>query len=148
MKQYLSFGVDSELYMLSISQVHSIIKKAASEIRSLPDAPPFFLGLTQLRETTIGILSASVLFNKHSSDKEELDVIIIKTDNEELYGIVVDIVYGVKTIEPDDLQSNDMMSQLNQYVLNVYQNGDELNLVIDANRLIEIKNVKEVYDEN
>jgi purine-binding chemotaxis protein CheW len=148
MKQYLSFNVGDDFFLISIDQVNSIIKKEPKEIRPLPDAPKFFLGLTQLRESTIGILSAAVLFGKEFTQEDEMDVVIIKTESDQLYGIIVDTVQGVLTIDPSELQANDMMSKLNKYVLNIYRDGDSLYLVIDANRLVEIKNVKEIKDEN
>ena len=149
MNQYLSFDINSKLYLFNISQVHSIIKKQVNDIRPLPESPPFFVGLTQLRESTIGVMCASALFdNKRLTVKDEYDVIIVKTSNEELYGIIVDIVHGVKNIEPEQLTENTMMGQLNPYILKVYNDSENLHLLVDVNRLVEIKNFKEVENEN
>lgn len=148
MKQYLSFNVGTELFLINIEQVNSIIKKESKDVVPLPEAPKFFLGLSQLREKTIGILSAAILFDKEFTQKEELDVVIVKTQSDELYGVVVDAINGVINVEPSELQTNDMMSKLNQYVLNVYRDENGLYLVIDANRLVEIKNVKGVEYED
>ena len=40
-----------------------------------------------------------------------------------------------------------MMGQLNPYVLKVYNDSENLHLMVDANRLIEVKNFREATNE-
>lgn len=149
MSKYISFSIFDKLYLMDVNDVHSIIKKKKEEIKSIPEAPDYFLGVTELRDKIIGIISGNMIFDlKKRKDKiDEYYIIIIKY-NKELFGLVVDEILDIKQIDENNLQSNFVINQLNTYSSSVYNDGQKLYLVIDVERMIESKNIKEVSDEN
>lgn len=147
MNKYLSFSVKNQSYLFDIKDVNSIVEKEFHEIRKIPDTPEYFVGVTQLREKTIGIIDCNYLFNntKTETDKK-IKVIIVYSESEELYGIIVHDVNGVIEIPEDSSIKQDAISkELNQYVVGIYQKGEEIQLIIDVNLLINFKKINVSY---
>lgn len=148
MEKYLIFTVGDDSYMFNIKGVHSIVKKKVGEIRSLPESPDYFLGLTQLREKTIGVISASKLFEKKVESTEEYEVIIVNGEDEDIYGITVDSVIGVKNIEDvQDIANNLLSSQVSKYIDKVYHEEGEIYLILNLQKLLDFKNLKEITND-
>jgi len=143
MKQYLAFNTNTRLYLFSIDQVHSIIKKKSETIRYVPEVPPYFTGLTQLRENTIGIIDASMILDaKRHPFAEEYNIVVVHC-GQETYGILVNEVIGVKNVEEDEIKINNFVSEVSTYVDGIYNDDDTLYLIVDANRFINVKQIKE-----
>ncbi len=136
MDQYLSFSINSELYLIDITRIHGIIMKNADDITPVPNTPPFFIGLIQTNKHIISIISTStILSNTPLIKKEKYNVIVIK---DKPYGIIIDVVYSIIDASSEKLTTKPV-TELNPCVINIYNSGDDIYSIIDVDKLIGIK---------
>ena len=136
--KYLVFKIQEENFIMDISKIHSIVVKEASEIRKVPDAPSWIMGIASLRENVIVVVDGRILFNKPFKTSDKYEVILIRDDENINCGIVVDNVSGVISDNSENIQSKNnvfLQSSLSEGVL---LKGDDIYLLIDPMKIISL----------
>ncbi len=98
----LIFNINGEYYATDIKEVERIL--GYEETTRLPDSPDFVQGLINYEGGILPIISLTTRFNlgEHVS-KQESKIIVTKHDDE-MYGIIVDVVSEVRDINADDIE--------------------------------------------
>ncbi len=102
--QLIVFSVGKEEYGLEIEKVQEVIRM--KQIKKLPRAPKFILGVMNLRGNIIPIVGLREKFNLESLDYNEFTRIIVVNHNEKWIGMVVDEVNRVVNVPLDNIEGN------------------------------------------
>ena len=104
--KYLIFNLSNERYGIGILDVKEII--GLMDIHELPNMPPFFKGVINLRDRVIPVMDLRLKFSMEETDYNERTCIIIVeisgVRGSTLTGIIVDSVSEVVNIKDDQVE--------------------------------------------
>jgi len=135
--QYVTFKVGGETFAAPMAPVQEIIR--VPDAVRVPLAPAHLLGLANLRGHVLPIVSLRQIFNLPDVPNDELTRAVV-IDLGAPMGFVVDCVTSVISIEPDQLERSDSLSEAGRsdLVSGVIKGaGDEMIMLVDFARLIE-----------
>lgn len=106
-KQYVVFRLGQEEYGLEIMNVQEII--IPTQLTKLPNTPPYFVGVFNLRGHIIPLIDLKIRFSLESSEKnEESRIIVIRLDKP--VGILVDSIHEVIMIGSQEIENSQQIS--------------------------------------
>ncbi|MET0320751.1 MAG: chemotaxis protein CheW [Duganella sp.] len=94
---YLTFALDNT-YAVEITQVREIIDYAA-DITRPPGMPDFLRGMLNLRQQMVSVIDLRSLYGMAPADATEQTKILVIERGDEQYGLMVDAVENIMTIE-------------------------------------------------
>ncbi len=143
MNQIIIFCLDNEFYGVDVLQVQEIVSYMAP--CPIPNAPSYFKGVINLRDSIIPIIDLRVKldFALVNENIENSTIVVVSIKNKK-YGLLVDSVSDVVTIEEKDIQETlDVHTEVNgEYVLGVAKNGEQMIVLVDIDNLL--KNTDEI----
>lgn len=105
--KYLVFGLGEERYGLGILDVREII--GLLPIHELPDMPPFFKGVINLRDRVIPVMDLRLKFGmEEAAHTSRTCIVIVEVSGRRgstLMGVVVDAVSEVATIKEEQIEA-------------------------------------------
>ena len=101
--EYLTFGIDQQYYGIDILAVREI--RAWTEVTNLPNTPDFVRGIINLRGTIVPIYDLRVRFGGGRTNPTRVHVVIVVEAVNGTFGLLVDSVSDILSIEQRDLQS-------------------------------------------
>ncbi len=150
--QLVTFKLGKELYGVNIMDVKEIVK--IQNIRPIPNAPYYMVGILNLRGEIIPIIDLHRRFRIKTKDEDmELDelesgFIILKIGTMQI-GIIIDSVSRVVAVHQGEVQDPpQMMSGIGtEYINGVVRNNDEGYLIIlNTKRLFDPKELQRIID--
>jgi chemotaxis signal transduction protein len=139
--KYLTFGIASERYGISILDVREII--GMIPIRPVPHLPEFMKGVVNLRGKVIPVLDMRMKFAMEPIDYTDRTCIIVVeisgVKGSTFMGIVVDRVLEVSDIKSADIQEcPNFGSEVNtEYILGIAKKADEVTILLEIDRILE-----------
>jgi len=98
----LIFNINGEYYAVDIKEVERIL--GYEETTRLPESPDFVEGLINYEGGILPIISLAKRFNLGESvRRQESKIIVTKHDNE-MYGIIVDVVSEVRDLKAENIE--------------------------------------------
>ena len=139
LNQYIVVNLGIEQYGIDIRYVDNIVRM--QKITRVPKVQKFFKGVINLRGEIIPVMSIRARFNLEDdvyTDKTR--IIIIKPDQQEKIGILVDSVKEVVSLEEDNIEKihNDGNDEMNKYISMVGNSQDGLITLMNINGIVEI----------
>lgn len=130
LNRYLAFSLGAEEYACPLLSVKEVI--ALPEFTPIPQTPPYFLGIMNLRGQVISVLDLRTKFGIKPTTSEETSVIIIDLENHSL-GVVVDSVNSVLAPTAEELSPRPEIegSKHADSITGVYRKEKSLVLIID-----------------
>lgn len=111
--QYIVVSIGNEQYGLDISYVDNIVRMC--KITRVPKAPAHYIGVINLRGEIVPLMSLRRKMNLEDDVFTDITrIIILKTEEQGLVGIVVDEVKEVIALAEDEIDRNTQNSQLRQ----------------------------------
>ena len=102
-KQYIVVKLGNEQYGIDIGYIDNIVRMQM--ITRVPKAQPYFKGVINLRGEIIPVMSIRVKLNLEEDQfTNATRIIIIKTNQQALIGIIVDEVKEVVTLSEVDVE--------------------------------------------
>ena len=138
--KYLVFSLDSQEFGIDISQVREII--GMMPIRTLPESPPFFKGVVNLRDKVIPVMDLRLRFGMEAKAYEDRTCIIILDHALEgisaQVGIVVDSVKEVAEIKTQEIEDTPSfgMNIDTSYILAMTRTKGAVKILLDMERLL------------
>ena len=134
--QWVTFRLDGETYGINVMQVQEVLRY--SEIAPVPGAPPYVLGIINLRGNVVTVIDTRHRFGL--ADGEVTDntrIVIIETDNQ-VIGIMVDSVAEVVYLNQSEIETapNVGNEESAKFIQGVCHKNDELLILIDLNKLL------------
>ncbi|MEM4781984.1 MAG: chemotaxis protein CheW [Halalkalicoccus sp.] len=104
--QVLEFELGAETYCVDIGYVAEIVD--TDELTRIPNSPPHVKGVMDLRGRTTSIVDPKTVFDIESTDEEKRIIVFDPevTDSQGAIGWVVDEVYQVVTVDPEEVDDS------------------------------------------
>ncbi|MDH4332147.1 MAG: chemotaxis protein CheW [Desulfobulbaceae bacterium] len=141
--KYLIFTLGKERYGLGILDVREIIGLMA--IHELPEMPPFFKGVINLRDKIIPVMDMRGKFGMESAEYDARTCIIVVEvsglTGSRLIGIIVDAVSEVVTIKEQDVEDPPKFGSVVdcQCLLGMAKLAEGVTILLDIDRLMHIQ---------
>ena len=136
--QYIVVSIGNEQYGLDISYVDNIVRMC--KITRVPKAPAHYIGVINLRGEIVPLMSLRRKMNLEDDVfPDTTPIIILKTEEQGLVGIVVDEVKEVIALAEDEIDRNTQNSQSDktQYINGIGKNGDELISILEISSILD-----------
>ena len=139
--QYLTLGIDQELFGINIRYVHEILDMRP--ISKLPHAPPFLLGMIDVRGAGYPILDLRTKLHLPRVEPTEATRIIIldvPLKGRTLgVGFVADRVLEVTSLDDDHTEAAPDVGGRweSNYIAGIGRKGDAFVIIFDLERLME-----------
>ena len=136
--QYIVVSIGNEQYGLDISYVDNIVRMC--KITRVPKAPAHYIGVINLRGEIVPLMSLRRKMNLEDDVFTDITrIIILKTEEQGLVGIVVDEVKEVIALAEDVIDRNTQNSQSDktQYINGIGKNGDELISILEISSILD-----------
>ena len=136
--QYIVVSIGNEQYGLDISYVDNIVRMC--KITRVPKAPAHYIGVINLRGEIVPLMSLRRKMNLEDDVFTDITrIIILKTEEQGLVGIVVDEVKEVIALPEDEIDRNTQNSQSDktQYINGIGKNGDELISILEISSILD-----------
>ncbi len=138
-EQYVVFVIHHSLYGVSIQEVSEIIRMRT--VNWLPNSREEFLGMIQLRDKMIPVISLHRIFSEAEKElNAKTRIIVIHSGGQEI-GIVVDEVNRVAFLSPQRIGAPPHMSQ-NEWMTGVYHDRDTIIALLNVEALLGHREVK------
>lgn len=135
--QLVSFTVGDDKFAIEISDIHEINR--FEHINRIPDMPPHFLGVIDLRGSVIPVVNLADKLGIQNQDITKDTRIIIVGFNGDKIGILVDGVSEVIRTSIDSLEKTPSVfrSFNSEYICGIIRNNKQLIVVLDLPRLFK-----------
>lgn len=100
--QFISFTLGKDEYAIDIMAVREI--KGWTDTTPLPNQDPHVLGVLNLRGAIVPILDLRSRFGQGMTETTPMHVVIIVNVAERTFGILVDAVSDILTVEPEEIK--------------------------------------------
>ena len=141
-KQYIVVNIGEEQYGIDISYVDNIVKM--QKITRVPKSQKYFNGVINLRGEIVPIMSLRRRFDlEEDVFTDKTRIIILKPEQQEPIGIIVDMVKEVVNLSEQDVDKMaiDAQDELSKYICGISKNNNN-------NTLISLLNINNVIAEN
>jgi purine-binding chemotaxis protein CheW len=138
-EKYLVFQIGSESYGMPLLQVQEI--RSYTPATRVPGAPPYVLGVINLRGNIIAVLDARTRFGIEPVPEEENTVIIVAQIEGKTFGLRVDSVSDVVDVDIGQIQPPPPIAseEAQRFLRGLVQVGD---------RVLILLNLPEIFDLN
>lgn len=144
--QWVTFRLDNETYGINVMQVREVLRY--TEIAPVPGAPPYVLGIINLRGNVVTVIDTRLRFGLMSTDvTDHTRIIVIETENQ-VVGILVDAVAEVVYLRQSEIESTPNVGneETAKFIQGVCHKNDELLILIDLEKLMSDEEWAELED--
>ncbi len=136
--QFVAFTLGNEEYAVDILSVQEIIRSA--DITRVPKAPDYVRGVSNLRGNIIPIIDSHLRLNLPSkNDSSGINRIIVFRLEDSTIGMTVDSVTEVLSLDPENIEVPQVMSNIDKHFIKGIGKIDErLLIILDLQNLLEI----------
>lgn len=146
MRQYIGFKLNDNEFTLPILKVREIIN--TPEITKLPQSPPYMKGIVNIRGKIIPVLDLKKLMNsdKMVTGQESGGKVIVITNRNATFGILVDSITSVVNIDEADIEAPEgfMNDSTMERVEGVAKFDDRLIILLDTDKLVAHGEIEEM----
>ena len=134
--QLVTFRLEDETYGINVMQVQEVLR--VSEIAPVPGAPPYVLGIINLRGNVVTVIDTRSRFALPPGDIDDSSRIVIIESEKQVVGILVDSVAEVVELRGSEIDSapNVGNDESSKYIQGVATRDGDLLIVVDLNKLL------------
>jgi len=136
MLQWVTFRLAGETYGVNVMQVQEVLRY--SEIAPVPGAPPYVLGIINLRGNVVTVIDTRHRFGLEPGEMtDNTRIVIIEADNH-VVGILVDSVAEVVYLRQSEIETapNVGNDESAKFIQGVCHKNDELLILIELDKLL------------
>jgi len=135
--RYLCFNLGKEEFAIPLLMVKEVI--GMPELTSIPQMPPYFLGMMNLRGNVITILDLRNKMNIKPHPTDEQAVIILELGDMQL-GCVVDCVNSVMNLDDSEILEKPHMENVksSQSITGVIRKNEKLIMLLDVAKALSL----------
>lgn len=133
--QILVFKINNELYGIDILKVQEILNFI--QPTPIPNCPDYLKGIINLRGTIILVIDLRARFHFEEPMNPDNCVIVVVAIGNKKYGLVVDSVSDVLTINEDDIQEDiDINSGIdNRYITGLVKANEQMIILVNIDKV-------------
>jgi purine-binding chemotaxis protein CheW len=134
--QLVTFRLENETYGINVMHVQEVLR--ISEIAPVPGAPPYVLGIINLRGNVVTVIDTRSRFGLPPGDIDDNSRIVIIESEKQVVGILVDSVAEVVELRGSeiDVAPNVGNEESSKYIQGVATRENDLLIVVDLNKLL------------
>ena len=142
--QLVTFNLEDETYGINVMLVQEVLR--VSEIAPVPGAPPYVLGIINLRGNVVTVIDTRSRFGLQPGEITDSPSIVIIESEKQVVGILVDSVAEVVELNTSEIDSapNVGNEESSRYIQGVATKDDTLLIVVDLNKLLTDEEWNEV----
>ncbi|MDN3518304.1 chemotaxis protein CheW [Aquisalimonas lutea] len=142
--QWVTFSLEDETYGIDVMRVQEVLPM--SEIAPVPGAPPYVLGIINLRGNVVTVIDTRMRFGLPPRETDNASRIVVIETGDQVAGILVDSVAEVINVREDEVDTapNVGNEDSSRYIYGVVSRGDELLILVDVNKLLSRDEWEEV----
>ncbi len=136
LNQLVTFRLEDESYGINVMQVQEVLR--VTEIAPVPGAPPYVLGIINLRGNVVTVIDTRTRFGLPPGEVDDASRIVIIESEQQVVGILVDSVAEVVELRNSQIDSapNVGNEESSRYIQGVATRNDDLLIVVDLNKLL------------
>lgn len=137
-ERYLAFLLGKEQYAIPLLQVKEVIEM--SDPTPIPQAPPYFEGVINLRGQIISVLDLRSKLKFPKTERgPKTAIIILDLDPHLSLGVIVDRINSVLAIAGEDRsEAPELLSEKNQCLTGVARRDNKLTLLLDIKAALNL----------
>ncbi|MCW8906291.1 MAG: chemotaxis protein CheW [Sedimenticola sp.] len=134
--QLVTFRLEDETYGINVMLVQEVLR--VSEIAPVPGAPPYVLGIINLRGNVVTVIDTRARFGLPPGDIDEASRIVVIESEKQVVGILVDSVAEVVELRGSEIDSapNVGNEESSKFIQGVATRENDLLIVVDLNKLL------------
>lgn len=147
-ERYLAFLLGKEQYAIPLLQVKEVIEM--SEPTPVPQAPPYFKGVINLRGQVISVLDLRAKLKLPQVENgPKTAIVILDLDPSLSLGVVVDRVNSVLAFHSEDVSpAPDTFSNKEQYLTGVARRENKMTLILDIRAALNMSDLNNLKNNN
>lgn len=148
MAQYVTLGIDREIFAIPVTSVQEILDMR--EIARLPHAPPYLLGIIDVRGRSVPVIDLRIKLGLPSVPPTAGTRILVLEipigERTLVLGLVVDRVFEVAGLDPEQVEPPPEIGVRwrSDYIVGVGRRRDAFVIVLDVARLFAAADVPEI----
>ena len=132
--EILEFRLASETYGIETAFIREVYP--LKDLTTLPGTPPFVLGIVNVRGQIISVIDLKIFFNLPEKGLGELNKVIIIRNERMEFGILADIINGIRSVSLDAVQSSPVLkSEIGADYLKGVINDHTI--ILDADKILK-----------
>ncbi|MEJ1464882.1 MAG: chemotaxis protein CheW [Candidatus Sedimenticola sp. (ex Thyasira tokunagai)] len=134
--QLVTFLLQDEIYGINVMQVQEVLR--LSEIAPVPGAPPYVLGIINLRGNVVTVIDTRSRFGLNPGEISNSSRIVIIEAEKQVVGILVDSVAEVIDLHLSEVEPapNVGNQESSKYIQGVATVNNRLLILVDLNKLL------------
>lgn len=134
--KYLTFHLGKEVYGIEIYHVIEIV--GIQKITEVPDMPDFVKGVINLRGQVIPVMDVRARFRMKELEYNDRTCVIVVRVEDSTIGLVVDTVDEVADIPEANVSPPPKIGKgiSSRYIKGMGKTGEEVKIILDANKLL------------
>ena len=134
--RWVTFTLGNEIYGVDVMKVQEV--QRMTDIAPVPGAPPFVLGIFNLRGTVVTVLDAEMRFGLAPRPVSETTRIMIIEVDDSVVGVKVDAVSDVAEVPVSKIHASPTVNaQVDQrYIDAVAHHDDALIIIVNTDKLL------------
>lgn len=134
--QLVTFRLENETYGINVMHVQEVLR--ISEIAPVPGAPPYVLGIINLRGNVVTVIDTRSRFGLPPGDIDDNSRVVIIEAEKQVVGILVDSVAEVVELRGSEIDAapNVGNEDSSKYIQGVATRENDLLIVVDLNKLL------------
>ena len=144
--QWVTFRLDNETYGINVMQVQEVLRY--TEIAPVPGAPPYVLGIINLRGNVVTVIDTRLRFGLQQTETtDQTRIVIIETENQ-VVGILVDAVAEVVYLRQSEIETTPNVGndETAKFIQGVCHKNDELLILVDLEKMMSDEEWAELAD--
>ncbi len=144
--QWVTFRLAGETYGINVMQVQEVLRY--SEVAPVPGAPPYVLGIINLRGNVVTVIDTRHRFGLPAADvSDQTRIVIIETDAH-VIGILVDAVAEVVYLQQSEIDTapNVGNEESARFIQGVCNKNNELLILVELDKLLTEQEWAEIED--
>jgi purine-binding chemotaxis protein CheW len=136
MLQWVTFRLDNETYGINVMQVQEVLRY--SEVAPVPGAPPYVLGIINLRGNVVTVIDTRLRFGlRQTETNDQTRIVIIETENQ-VVGILVDAVAEVVYLRQSEIETTPNVGneETAKFIQGVCHKNKELLILVDLEKMM------------
>lgn len=140
-QRFLTFALGQESYAVPLAKVREVI--ALGEITKVPNTPPHFKGIMNLRGQVISVVDLRVKFKMKDISTTPESAIIILDLNPLCLGIIIDSVEAVLPVNEENMSPPpDIETGINtDYIKGIARVDKRLLLILDIEKTLSVEDL-------
>ena len=144
--QWVTFLLEGEVYGINVMQVQEVLRY--TEIAPVPGAPPYVLGIINLRGNVVTVIDTRLRFGlSETQTNDQTRIVIIETENQ-VVGILVDAVAEVVYLRQSEIETTPNVGneETAKFIQGVCHKNEELLILVDLEKMMSDEEWAELND--